>query len=411
MMTMKTHRSFALLGVFLLPSAAFALGPSEVFEKVAPSVWIVRGLDAQERPFTSGTGVVVEAGHIVTSCSVLAKAKAVQVRRGGRSQDATLEHADLERDLCLLRVEDLPASAVRLAPRAELKVGQRVYAVANTDKVGITLSEGMIAGLQSEDPALPPIQATTPLSHGASGGGLFDEQGRLVGITTLNVPRAGVAPNIHFASPAAWTTEIAERGRLALAKRAAPATTVSNSTGPESWTYRLTGRGLRAGSQEVTLVSASPGEIVEQVSGDDRNPRRAAYPKGAYVTQVGALSLFSPYLATFETLTPGKRLSVENFDARTCGPGWTCSIKGRVTGKERVKTPAGEFEAIRVQIEQFWVGLSQTNDRGETGGRTLDVWYVPTLKRAVKFSSRGEPSRYIDTAFDLELVSHTVKSP
>ena len=38
--------------------AALALSPDQIFEKVAPSVWVVRGLDATERPISYGSGVV-----------------------------------------------------------------------------------------------------------------------------------------------------------------------------------------------------------------------------------------------------------------------------------------------------------------------------------------------------------------
>ena len=54
---------------------ALALSPSEVFEKVSPSVWAVQGLDAQGRPFSYGSAVVIGPGSLVTNCHVLAKAK------------------------------------------------------------------------------------------------------------------------------------------------------------------------------------------------------------------------------------------------------------------------------------------------------------------------------------------------
>ncbi|HET7669892.1 MAG TPA: serine protease [Burkholderiales bacterium] len=414
---MTALRACSILVGLATSSAALALAPGEVFEKVSPSVWGVRGLDAQQRPVNAGSGVVVANGRVVTSCHVLARARAIQVRRAGRTHEAKLEHADAERDLCLLSVENFDAPAVVVAPAGQAKVGSRVYAIGNADKLGLMLAEGLIAGVESDDPDLPPIKVSAALSAGASGGGVFDDQGRLVGITTLNVARGGIAPNIHFASPAAWLGEVAERARAQLASRAAPAATPASapsatpsaSAAADSWTYRVSGRGLPTGSQEITLASASADEIVEQFF-EGGSQRRAVHTKGAYVTPVGNLSLFSPYLATFEKLNPGATLrDVDNRDARTCGPGWSCSLSARVMGRERIKVPAGEFEAIRVQIQQSWIGLSQTNDRGENGGRMLTVWYVPEVKRAVKFSSRGEPSRYIDTHFDVELAGYRLK--
>lgn len=399
----SAHRIGGLLAV-LAAGPAFGLNPGEVFEKVAPSVWAVRGLDAEERPISHGSGVVIGPGRMVTTCHVLAKAKAIQVRRDKRAYDAALEHADAERDLCLLRIEEFNAPAVAVAGSAEVKVGQRAYAVSNAEKLGLTLSDGLVSGLQSEDPKLPPIHTTAALSRGSSGGGLFDEQGRLIGITTLSVERAGIAPSVNFAVPSPWIAEVPERARAQLASR--DAAKAAEPRVEDAWTYRLTGREVRAGSYEVVLVSQTADEIVEQVFAPDGTARRTVHKRGAYVAPVGELSLFSPYFATFGTVSPGVRISdIDILDHRICGPGWTCSTSGQIMGNERLRLAAGEFNAIRVRIEQTWVGVSQTNDRGETGGRVLNVWYSPEIKRAVKFSSRGELSRYIATTFDLELVS------
>lgn len=421
-MTMNSTHWIGGLLAALAAAPAFGLSPSEVFEKVASSVWAVRGVDAEERPITHGSGVVIEPGRMVTACHVLAKAKAIQVRRGGRAYGASLEHADAERDLCLLRIEEFTAPAASVAPSSEVKIGQRAYAVGNAERLGLTLSDGLVSGLQSEDPKLPPIQTTAALPQGSSGGGLFDEHGRLIGITTLNVARTGLAQGLNFAVPSAWIAEVPQRAKAQLAahdaaKAAAAAATPRPDVSPqmagadEGWTYRLTGRDLQAGSHEVILLSHAGDEIVEQTFTADGSPQRTLHRKGAYILPVGELSLFSPYFATFAKLTPGARIpGIDNLDHRTCGPGWTCSVEARVMGNERLQLPAGEFETIRVRIDQAWVGLSQTMDRGETGGRTLYVWYSPQIKRAVKFSSRGRLSRYIETQFDLELIAYKVKS-
>ncbi len=43
------------------------------------------------------------------------------------------------------------------------------------------------------------VQTTAPISHGSSGGGLFDGHGNLVGITTMTLTGT---QNINFAIPA-----------------------------------------------------------------------------------------------------------------------------------------------------------------------------------------------------------------
>lgn len=121
---------------------------------------------------------------------------------------------------------------------------------------------------------------------------------------------------------------------------------------------------------------------------------------------VGKYTFFSPYLlATHQPQLGTSFRGIDNLDSRTCNAGWSCSVSGRAAGWERVRVPAGEFNALKVEIYQSWTSPSQTNDRGESVTRTLTVWYSPQAKRPVKFTSRGTPSVNVDTEFELELVS------
>ena len=202
-------RACALLALSSGP--ALALDPSQVFDKVSPSVWVVKTWDAGQRPVGLGSAVVVAHGKLVTNCHVLVKAKYVHVRRKNMSYDASLEAADVQRDLCLLKVENFDAPPVAIRPRAELKVGERVFAIGNPGGLEATLSDGLISGLRPMTGQLVKqgvdevIQTTAPISPGSSGGGLFDAQGRLVGITTLY---SRFAQNLNIALPADWIAEI-----------------------------------------------------------------------------------------------------------------------------------------------------------------------------------------------------------
>ena len=66
---------------------------------------------------------------------------------------------------------------------ADLKVGDPVYAVGAPLGLELSLSEGIVAQLRGGPPPL--IQTTAAISPGSSGGGLFDRDGRLVGLTTF----------------------------------------------------------------------------------------------------------------------------------------------------------------------------------------------------------------------------------
>jgi hypothetical protein len=64
----------------------------------------------------------------------------------------------------------------------------------------LSLSAGLVSQLRGAEGA-PLVQTTAPIAPGSSGGGLFDERGRLVGLTTFQRERG---QNVNFALPAEW---------------------------------------------------------------------------------------------------------------------------------------------------------------------------------------------------------------
>ncbi len=206
-----------ILALCALPSGPLrALEPDKLFEKVSSSVWTVRALDVQEKPIASGSAVVVGSGRLITACSVLRQGRSIQVRQDNVIYVATLEFPDAERDLCQLSVRNFTAPAVTIAPAGSLKVGQRVFAIGSPRGLELAMSDGILASLRAGAEGAPLIQTTAALSPGSSGGGLFDTEGRLIGITTLQ-RRDG--QNLSVAMPAEWISEVPARGQAALDKR------------------------------------------------------------------------------------------------------------------------------------------------------------------------------------------------
>jgi S1-C subfamily serine protease len=207
-------------------TVAPALEPDKIFEKVSASVWTVRALDAQEKPISIGSAVVVGPGRLITNCHVLRQARSIQIRRDNISHAATLEFPDTERDLCQITVRNLFAPALVIAPAATLKVGQRVYAIGSPQGLELTLSDGLISSLRGGEGGPPLIQTSAPISPGSSGGGLFDSEGRLIGITSF---QRKDSQNLNFAIPADWISEVPARGQAALDKRREAAATVASA--------------------------------------------------------------------------------------------------------------------------------------------------------------------------------------
>ena len=173
----------------------------------------------------------------------------------------------------------------------------------------------------------------------------------------------------------------------------------------DSWTYNLTVRSppYRKSTYVARVQGTTRDAILEDVQVGEEI-KQWAHSRGAALVNLNQ-SVFTPYAVLMGELRPGMRLQIDNNDARTCGTTWSCQLSGRVVGYETVRVPAGTFQAMRVEIVQSWISQGATNDRSEIVNRTLNVWYAAESKRAVKFSSRGARSAFIDTDFDLELVS------
>ena len=193
----------AVFFLSILPVLGYALTPDQVFDKVKDSIVVVKTLDAQGKVKGQGSGVLLPSGKIATNCHVVEGGDSYQVGRGKELVRATLYAEDADKDICLLDAKGITGKPAQLGKAAGLKVGDPVYAVGAPQGLELSLSDGIVAQLRGGPPPL--IQTTAAISPGSSGGGLFDGEGRLVGLTTLYVEGG---QNLNFAMPAEWIGEV-----------------------------------------------------------------------------------------------------------------------------------------------------------------------------------------------------------
>jgi S1-C subfamily serine protease len=189
------------------PVAVPARSAEDVFADVASSVARVNVMDASDRLIGTGSGFVVDNEALITSCHVAALGSKLAVKLGEAVMPATIQLADEALDLCRLHVAGMRAPPVAIGSVGTLRTGQRVYAIGAPQGLELTISEGIVSALRKVDEGTV-IQTTAPISPGSSGGGLFDLQGRLVGIMTFQ-HRFG--QNLNFALPADWIGQMRAR--------------------------------------------------------------------------------------------------------------------------------------------------------------------------------------------------------
>ncbi len=376
---------------------AQTLSAQEIFAKVSDAVWGVSAYDEDGRRISTGSGVVFEDKRIVTNCHVLAKAKGVAVDRQNGSFVARLLHADPERDLCILAIDNLRSATVEIASIDTIKPGAKAYAIGNPRRLELTISEGLVSSVRRDaDGVVRAIQTSAPVSPGSSGGGLFDETGRLIGITTS----ARVdGQNLNFAMPAEWIKDVPARAAAALAKRdararpalASSSATLKNFSGDDTpaagdeYVYDLT---------DLLLSKTRP--VVYKVTKTDASSTH--FENGHTETSLGSFKHIDN-VANFhyEEMAP---VGGWVHETPVAGATWQVSYNGRnatlrattlravVSGPVYVSTPFGNLETMLISYSGWGAGDSTTGTAGSSTYRfTASVWWSPRLKRVVQFES------------------------
>lgn len=135
-----------------------------------------------------GSGVVVAENQIATNCHVVANATSINAVASGVSYRAIGVKPDWKHDVCMLQMEDLPLKPVSLKSSRALRYEEPVFTIGYPSFVPVPVNSfGVVKGLFDMDDSVI-VRATPSFKMGASGGGLFDENGALVGLITLKSP-------------------------------------------------------------------------------------------------------------------------------------------------------------------------------------------------------------------------------
>jgi S1-C subfamily serine protease len=192
------------------------LAAEDLYRKVMPSVYIVWATRSlADGRVVQGSAVAVSEHLLLTACHVVKDRPLIKLEQDRVRYPATLVAADNDTDRCVISTD-----AISLVPVAGVRswdtlvVGERVFAVGAPLYRERTLSDGLISGLRPHTSCFLSVadgathagichmvQTSAAIGHGSSGGGLFDERGNLIGITTL--ASFGGAQNLNYAVAAA----------------------------------------------------------------------------------------------------------------------------------------------------------------------------------------------------------------
>jgi putative serine protease PepD len=165
------------------PSASAALTVPAIYQRVAPSMVLVRA------GHNLGTGVIVsDDGTVLTADHVLAGAKSITVTfADGTTAQASVASADAKLDVATLTPAKLPSVVVPATLGGGAGVGAAVVAIGNPLGLTDSVSTGVISGLNRSAATdtgqrTGLIQFDAAVNPGSSGGPLLDGQGMVIGI-------------------------------------------------------------------------------------------------------------------------------------------------------------------------------------------------------------------------------------
>ncbi len=196
-----TCRHAVRYAVFLIAGLIWSLSgyAAGVFnaDAVAGAVAKVRVRESNGT-LTWGSAVLLSYERLLTNCHVITAQENIRVYYAGQRRSAELDRQDRYHDLCVLRA----AGVIGPTPVASgaLAVGESVFAAGYPGGGELKITSGRIVALHDYDGGKV-IQVSAPFAFGASGGGLFDEGGRLIGVLTFKARAGG---NFYFAVPVAW---------------------------------------------------------------------------------------------------------------------------------------------------------------------------------------------------------------
>ena len=189
--------------VSLYSSNVFALNRDLLMDSFL-SVVMIRGYN-EAGGLAYGSGVVVGDNQVVTNCHVIRKTKQPWVSQGEETYSVTAVKADRWHDLCLMTTFGMPHKPVILGKSTDLKKGQEVIAIGHSNGVPAPLtSAGVVKSTYDLDQGKV-ILSSAQFRMGASGSGLFDTEGRLIGINTFKTSGRN---SFYYALPVEWLNSL-----------------------------------------------------------------------------------------------------------------------------------------------------------------------------------------------------------
>jgi len=323
-----------------------------------------------------GSGFIIKAdGTIVTNNHVVKDAKSVSVTLADGSQlPARVIGRDPRTDLAVLKVDaGHPLTYIQLGDSADVQPGQWVVAMGNPFGLGGTVTAGIVSARGrdiGEGPYDNFIQVDAPINQGNSGGPLFTQDGKVVGVNTAILSPSGGSIGIGFAIPSdtvrTVVAQLEQSGHVTRGYLGVQAQQIAPGMAKALRLPQAEGasQGALVASVEpdspATRAGLQPGDVIEQVNGHAiANPRDLAVDVAAIqpggqasldVLRDGSQQTVTATVAAMPNEQTADRGAGENAGAGQPAIGMALAPLDRQT-REQLNLPAQTHGAVVAQVE------------------------------------------------------------
>lgn len=181
--------------------------PAQINAKYSSSIVLIK-TDAG-----TGTGFIIsQDGVIATAFHVIADAKKVGLKTatGDIFEQVLLLAKDERKDVAILKIAGYGLPFLERENSDELKVGEHVTVIGNPlgeEALRGSVTDGIVSGLRDFGWGYKVIQLSAPISPGNSGGPVFSERGKVIGIAAFKLVEG---ESLNFAVPSNYLSGLLE---------------------------------------------------------------------------------------------------------------------------------------------------------------------------------------------------------
>ncbi len=172
---------------------------ADAIETAADSVYMLEVYSSRKEKIAVGSGFTAfDESLLVTNYHVIDGGSYIVAISDNKEQFLIRQKCciDKKKDIAILKFDQVPkARALEIDDNNELKRVQKVVAIGSPAGLMNTISIGNISGFYTRE-GKDWIQFTAPISSGSSGGALFNDEGKVIGITTATY---ATAQNVNMA--------------------------------------------------------------------------------------------------------------------------------------------------------------------------------------------------------------------